>query len=153
LVDIDEIREVVAAITAGGWAYASITTSEFTLTVGEAAAGALAAAPMIATPAQPVPVPTITDNAHTVTPRAPSVGEITIEAPSMGIFWRSPKPGAPAFVEVGQTVSAGDTLALLEVMKLYSTVKCHRDGIVREILMDNGAFVEYESPLFIIETQ
>jgi acetyl-CoA carboxylase biotin carboxyl carrier protein len=74
-----------------------------------------------------------------------------IESPSVGLFWRSPAPGAPPFVEVGGQVSAGDTLAIVEVMKLMSHVVAPAPGTIEAILAENGARVEYGQPLFTIE--
>ena len=71
----------------------------------------------------------------------------------MGLFWRSPSPGAPPFVEVGQSVSAGDTVAIVEVMKLMNHVAAPVDGVVTAILVDNGASVEYGQTIVIVDPE
>jgi acetyl-CoA carboxylase biotin carboxyl carrier protein len=76
-----------------------------------------------------------------------------VESPSVGLFWRSPSPGAPPFVEVGQTVSAGDTVAIVEVMKLMNHVAAPVDGVVTAILVDNGASVEYGQTIVIVDPE
>jgi acetyl-CoA carboxylase biotin carboxyl carrier protein len=76
-----------------------------------------------------------------------------VESPSVGLFWRSPAPGAPPFVEAGQQVSAGDTLAIVEVMKLMNHVVAPAPGIVEAILAENGARVEYGQPLLTIVSE
>ena len=76
-----------------------------------------------------------------------------IESPSVGLFWRAPSPGAPPFVEVGQTVSAGDTVGIVEVMKLMNHVAAPTDGVVTAILVENGASVEFGEPIVVIDPE
>jgi acetyl-CoA carboxylase biotin carboxyl carrier protein len=76
-----------------------------------------------------------------------------VESPSVGLFWRSPSPGAPPFVEVGQTVAAGETLAIVEVMKLMNHVAAPVDGVVTAILVENGASVEYGQTIVIVDPE
>lgn len=71
-------------------------------------------------------------------------------SPTVGVFWRAPEPGAPAFVEVGQHVAAGDTLCIVEVMKLMSHVDAPVAGTVTEIHADNAMSVEHGAPLFTL---
>lgn len=78
-------------------------------------------------------------------------GHTEIESPSVGLFWRSPSPGAPPFVEVGQTVSAGDTVAIVEVMKLMNHVAAPVDGVVSAILVDNGGPVEFGQVIVTVD--
>lgn len=78
----------------------------------------------------------------------PLHGDITtVGSPSIGLFWRSPKPGAPHFIEVGQVVTADDTLCIIEVMKLITHVKAGHDGTITRIHPSNGDMVEYATPL------
>jgi acetyl-CoA carboxylase biotin carboxyl carrier protein len=74
-----------------------------------------------------------------------------IESPSVGLFWRAPSPGAPPFVEVGDRVSAGDTVAIVEVMKLMNHVVAPEEGVVAAILVDNGAAVEFGQALVVVD--
>jgi acetyl-CoA carboxylase biotin carboxyl carrier protein len=76
---------------------------------------------------------------------------MVVESPSVGLFWRSPSPGAPPFVEPGSHVSADDTLAIVEVMKLMNHLVAPAAGKVRAILAENGARVEYGQPLIAID--
>ena len=69
----------------------------------------------------------------------------------VGTFYRAPSPASPAFVEVGQIVKAGDTLCIIEAMKLMNEIEAEKSGVVKAILVDNGQPVEYGEPLFIIE--
>ncbi|WP_077145562.1 biotin/lipoyl-containing protein [Sphingopyxis sp. KK2] len=77
-------------------------------------------------------------------------GAEIIRAPYLGTFYRAPKPGSPAYVEVGSAVTAESELCLVEVMKLFTTVRAGSDGIVHAILSPDGALVEADQPLFVI---
>jgi acetyl-CoA carboxylase biotin carboxyl carrier protein len=76
-----------------------------------------------------------------------------VESPSVGLFWRAPSPAAPPFVEVGGPVSAGDTVAIVEVMKLMNHVVAPVAGTVKAILPANGEAVEYGQPLIVIDPE
>ena len=73
-----------------------------------------------------------------------------VKSPMVGTFYRSPSPGAKAFIEVGQTVKPGDTLCIIEAMKLLNEIEAEVAGEVKEILAENGQAVEYGQPLFVI---
>ena len=68
----------------------------------------------------------------------------------LGTFYRSPSPGAESFVQVGQTVKEGDTLCIIEAMKLLNEIESDASGVVKAILLDNGEPVEFGEPLFVI---
>ena len=73
-----------------------------------------------------------------------------VKSPMVGTFYRSPSPGASVFVEVGQTVKQGDTLCIIEAMKLLNEIEADASGVVKAILLDNGEPVEFGEPLFVI---
>lgn len=73
-----------------------------------------------------------------------------VKSPMVGTFYRSPSPGAEPFVEVGQTVKQGDTLCIIEAMKLLNEIEADASGVVKAILLDNGQPVEFGEPLFVI---
>jgi acetyl-CoA carboxylase biotin carboxyl carrier protein len=75
----------------------------------------------------------------------------TLKSPMVGTFYRAPSPGAPSFVEVGQTVSKGQTLCIIEAMKLLNEIESDMAGTIKAILVENGQPVEYGQPLFLIE--
>jgi acetyl-CoA carboxylase biotin carboxyl carrier protein len=75
----------------------------------------------------------------------------TLKSPMVGTFYRSPSPGSPSFVEIGQTVTKGQTLCIIEAMKLLNEIESDAAGIVKAILVENGQPVEYGQPLFVIE--
>jgi acetyl-CoA carboxylase biotin carboxyl carrier protein len=75
----------------------------------------------------------------------------TLKSPMVGTFYRAPSPGAPSFVEVGQSVTKGQTLCIIEAMKLLNEIESDATGTVKAILVENGQPVEYGQPLFLIE--
>jgi acetyl-CoA carboxylase biotin carboxyl carrier protein len=75
----------------------------------------------------------------------------TLKSPMVGTFYRAPSPGAPNFVEVGQAVVKGQTLCIIEAMKLLNEIESDVAGKVKAILVENGQPVEYGQPLFVIE--
>lgn len=111
------------------------------------------AAPMVqqAAPvasAAPAPAPA----APSAEPAAPAAlsGHI-VRSPMVGTFYASASPDAPAFVEVGQHVNAGDTLCILEAMKMMNQIEADKSGVIKEILANNEDAIEFDQPLFIIE--
>jgi acetyl-CoA carboxylase biotin carboxyl carrier protein len=98
--------------------------------------------PMPASHATPVPVAT-----------APVVAEVeghVVKSPMVGTFYRSSSPDAKAFVDVGSKVAVGETLCIIEAMKLLNEIECDFAGEIKKILVENGQPVEYGEPLFII---
>jgi acetyl-CoA carboxylase biotin carboxyl carrier protein len=75
----------------------------------------------------------------------------TVKSPMVGTFYRSASPGSKSFVEIGQSVLAGDTLCIIEAMKILNQIEADKSGVVSKILVDNAEPVEYGQPLFIIE--
>lgn len=75
----------------------------------------------------------------------------SLKSPMVGTFYRAPSPGAPAFVEIGQSVSKGQTLCIIEAMKLLNEIESDVAGTIKAILVENGQPVEYGQPLFLIE--
>lgn len=96
--------------------------------------------------------------APSVAPAAPvvAVEEVVafqghvVKAPMVGTLYRSPNPGAAPFVEIGQSVQEGDALCIIEAMKLLNEIEADKTGVIQEILVENGAPVEYGQPLFVI---
>lgn len=75
----------------------------------------------------------------------------TVKSPMVGSFYRSSSPEAKAFVEIGDTVAAGDTICIIEAMKILNEIEADKAGVIKKIMVDNGAAVEYGQPLFVIE--
>jgi acetyl-CoA carboxylase biotin carboxyl carrier protein len=112
-----------------------------------------------APPAPAAPVPASDGVAAAPAPAAPATATavpengMKIDSPSVGLFWRAPAPGAPPFVEVGGPVAAGETVAIVEVMKLMNHVASPVDGVVTAILVENGAAVEYGQPIVVVDPE
>lgn len=84
-------------------------------------------------------------------PPAPVKDKPTIKAPMVGTVYLCPSPGAKMFVELGQQVKMGDTLCLIEAMKMFNQIEADKEGTITAILVDNGVPVEFNQPLFVIE--
>jgi len=98
---------------------------------------------------QPIPFAPGAAPAEPVAPAAPE-GH-TVKSPMVGTFYRSASPGAAAFVEIGDTVAQGDTLCIVEAMKLMNEIEADATGTIKAILVENGQAVEFGQPLFVIE--
>jgi acetyl-CoA carboxylase biotin carboxyl carrier protein len=83
-------------------------------------------------------------------PAAPVVEGHVVKSPMVGTFYRSPSPDAKSFVDIGSSVSVGDTLCIIEAMKLLNEIEADHSGVIKAILVENGQPVEYGEPLFII---
>ncbi|WP_296227539.1 acetyl-CoA carboxylase biotin carboxyl carrier protein [Ralstonia sp. UBA689] len=136
--------------------------SELEVTEGEGKVRIVKSAPqVVAAPMQYAPMPMMPAAAPAVTATAtPAVGAEAaapalpaghiVTSPMVGTFYRSPSPGAAAFVNVGDTVKEGQTLCIIEAMKLLNEIEADKAGVIKEILIENGQAVEYGQPLFVI---
>jgi acetyl-CoA carboxylase biotin carboxyl carrier protein len=106
-------------------------------------------APQIAAPAQPFGMPGEVPGAPAAPAPAVPQGHI-VTSPMVGSFYRAPSPGAEPFVQVGDSVKEGQTICIIEAMKLLNEIECDKAGVVKEILVENGQAVEYGQPLFVI---
>jgi acetyl-CoA carboxylase biotin carboxyl carrier protein len=109
------------------------------------------AMPMPAPMAAPAPVA-----APAVAPVAavevePEISGHAVKSPMVGTFYRSPSPTSPSFIEVGQTVKAGDTICIVEAMKMMNQIEADKSGTIKAILIENSEPVEFDQPLVIIE--
>lgn len=89
--------------------------------------------------------------ASEVAPKEVVVSGHKVRSPMVGTMYTSPSPEAPAFVTIGQQVTVGDTLCIIEAMKMFNEIEADKAGILTAVLVNNGAPVEYDQPLFIIE--
>ncbi|NCX66796.1 MAG: acetyl-CoA carboxylase biotin carboxyl carrier protein [Burkholderiaceae bacterium] len=96
-------------------------------------------------------IPTASASASAAAPEVSSAPEGFVQkSPMVGTFYRSPNPEAPAFVNVGDTVTVGQTLCIIEAMKLLNEIESEKAGVIKQILCENGQGVEFDQPLFII---
>lgn len=115
---------------------------------GSSTAQMIQAAPMMAAPAVAPAAAPVAAPAADAAPATPA-GH-TVNSPMVGTFYRSPSPSAPAFVEVGKTVKAGDVICIVEAMKMMNQIEADKSGVVEAILVEDGQPVEYDQPLIII---
>ncbi|MBL8515358.1 MAG: acetyl-CoA carboxylase biotin carboxyl carrier protein [Betaproteobacteria bacterium] len=148
--DLRKLKKLIDLVQESGIAELEVTEGEEKVRIARTTAGSAqvympqAPMPMAATPtAGPAPA------ASAPAPLEPA-GH-TLKAPMVGTFYRSPSPGSPSFVEIGQSVTKGQTLCIIEAMKLLNEIESDMAGTVKAILVENGQPVEYGQPLFVIE--
>ncbi len=143
----ERIREIVRIVQESGVGEVTIEDAGLRVTVRRTPEQLTAAT-------VPIPEPTVEEETTAAAPAGPAPsppGVIRIEAPMVGTFYRAPTPGAPPFVEEGDVVDYGQTLCILEAMKLMNEVKAEQEGVVRRICVDNAQPVEYGQLLFELE--
>ncbi|MBJ2349351.1 MULTISPECIES: acetyl-CoA carboxylase biotin carboxyl carrier protein [Pseudomonas] len=109
-----------------------------------------APAPMQAPAAAPAPAVAPVAAAAPAAPAAPALNGTVARSPMVGTFYRKSSPSSPSFVEVGQTVKKGDTLCIVEAMKMMNHIEAETSGVIESILVEDGQPVEYDQPLFTI---
>jgi len=150
--DLRKLKKLIDLVQESGIGEIEITEGEEKVRISRQAAGGpplLMAAPAL----QAMPV-TAAAGAPAAAAEAAAAAEPkghTLKSPMVGTFYRAPSPGAPSFVEVGQTVSKGQTLCIIEAMKLLNEIESDMAGTIKAILVENGQPVEYGQPLFLIE--
>jgi len=152
--DLRKLKTLIDLVQQSGIAELEITEGEERVRISRGGSGAPQAAPVqVYTLPQPGPVPAagapVAGGAPAAEGEAAPEGHV-IRSPMVGTFYRSSAPGAKAFVEVGQAVKAGDTLCIIEAMKLLNEIEADQDGTVKAILVESGQPVEYGEPLFIL---
>lgn len=147
--DIRKIKKLIELIEESDVEEIEISEGEESVRISRrsnnAAAPVYAPAPLA--PAAPAPAAEAapTEAAEPAAPAGHSVN-----SPMVGTFYRSPAPGAAAFAEVGQTVSAGDTVCIVEAMKMMNQIEADKSGVIKAILVEDGEPVEFDQPLVII---
>ena len=150
--DLRKLKKLIDLVQESGIGEIEITEGEEKVRISRQSA---APAMMMAQPAMQAYVPGPGGPGAPAMPTAPvappqPTGH-SLKSPMVGTFYRAPSPGAPPFVEVGQAVSKGQTLCIIEAMKLLNEIECDIAGTVKAILVENGQPVEYGQPLFLIE--
>lgn len=152
--DLRKLKKLIDLVEESGIAEIEVTEGEEKVRITRSLAAApqalyAAPAPLAHAPAPVAAAPVAAAPAPAASPAA-DLGNAQ-KSPMVGTFYRAPSPASPAFVEVGQNVKAGDTLCIIEAMKLMNEIEAEKSGVVKAILVDNGQPVEYGEPLFIIE--
>jgi len=147
MVDLRKLKTLIDLVQQSGIAELEITEGEERVRISR---GMPPAAPASGAPTQVVSLaPAAPAASGPAEAPAPPEGHV-IRSPMVGTFYRSSAPGAKAFVEIGQAVKAGQTLCIIEAMKLLNEIEADRDGVVKAVLLENGQPVEYGEPLFIL---
>ena len=111
-----------------------------------------APAPTSEAPAASAPAEQLEAPAEAVKPKtSASIAPVTINAPLLGVAYAAPAPGAEPFVQVGQSIKKGDIICIIEAMKVMNEIEADRDGVVTEILFENGKMVEFSQPLVAVK--
>ena len=148
--DLRKLKKLIDLVEASGIAELEITEGEEKVRIAKNIAGApmmmshMPQMQMMHAPA-PVAAPVAAAPVEDAVPE----GHI-VRSPMVGTFYRAPAPGSKNFAEVGQSVNAGDTLCIIEAMKLLNEIESDQGGIIKAILVENGQPVEYGEPLFVI---
>ena len=152
--DIRKIKKLIELLDESGVAEIEIHEGEESVRISRhssSAAPVPVAAPVMAAPA-PAAVP---EAAASSAPAEAAESEIpsghVVNSPMVGTFYRAPSPGAKPFVDVGQSVSEGDTLCIIEAMKMLNQIEADKSGTIKAILVDNAQPVEFGQPLFVID--
>ena len=147
--DLRKLKKLIDLVQESGIGEIEITEGEEKVRISRQAAPSpmMVAAP----PMQQVALGAPAAGAEAPAPAPVEPKGHTLKSPMVGTFYRAPSPGAPSFVEVGQSVSKGQTLCIIEAMKLLNEIESDVAGTVKAILVENGQPVEYGQPLFLIE--
>jgi len=151
--DIRKIRKLIELLNETGISEIEIKEGEESLRLTRNIAGSaqktvtehVVSVPEVAAPAPVAPAPVAAPKEA-----APAVDGHTVRSPMVGTYYASSSPDNPPFVSVGQTVSVGDTLCIVEAMKMFNEIEADKSGVIKAVLVSNGMPVEYDEPLFII---
>ena len=151
--DLRKLKTLIDLVSESNVSELEITEAEGKVRIvkGGPAMVQAAAAPM-PMPAGAAPAPALAAPAPAAVPAAPEQPKgHTVKSPMVGTFYRASSPGAKAFVEVGQQVKEGETICIIEAMKILNEIEADKAGTITQVLVENGQAVEYGQPLFVIE--
>lgn len=150
--DLRKLKKLIELVEESGIGELEITEGEEKVRISKSASSTqtYVTAPPVMQAASPAAVEPVT------APLVPAAAEPlpeghVVKSPMVGTFYRTSTPGANPFVEVGQAVKAGETLCIIEAMKLLNEIESDKDGVIKAVLVENGQPVEYGEPLFVIE--
>ena len=144
--ELRKLKQLIQLVQASGIAELEISEGSEQIRITRTQPGAMAA------PAYPLPVPAAANSPASIatTPAAPASPN-AVKSPMVGSFYRRPSPQAKVFAEVGQQIKVGDTLCIIEAMKLMNEIESDRAGVLKAVLVEEGQPVEFGEPLFVIE--
>lgn len=153
--DLRKLKKLIDLVEESGIAEIEVTEGEEKVRITRSTAVQQPAYYAHPAPVAPAAAPAPTPAPAAAAVAAPAAPEKDLSkaqrSPMVGTFYRAPSPTSPAFVEVGQSVKEGDTLCIIEAMKLMNEIEAERSGVIKAILVVNGQPVEYGEPLFVIE--
>ncbi|KKY86341.1 MULTISPECIES: acetyl-CoA carboxylase biotin carboxyl carrier protein [Leclercia] len=154
--DIRKIKKLIELVEESGISELEISEGEESVRISRAAPAAsfpvmqqAYAAPMMQQ--QPALASAVAPAAEAAPAAAAEISGHIVRSPMVGTFYRTPSPDAKAFIEVGQKVNAGDTLCIVEAMKMMNQIEADKSGTVKAILVESGQPVEFDEPLVVIE--
>lgn len=145
--DIRKIKKLIEIIEESDIAELEIKEGEESIRINRYSA---APATVAYTPA-PAPAPAVTTPVAAAIPAEEKITGHVVKSPMVGTFYRSASPGTKVFAEIGQSVQVGDTLCIIEAMKILNQIESDKSGTITKVLVENAEPVEYGQPLFIIE--
>lgn len=151
--DIRKVKKLIELLEESGVAEIEIKEGEESVRIsrhGQVAPPMYSPPPAMPVPSAPPPVAAASASEEPETPAEEISGHV-VRSPMVGTFYRAPSPGAKAFAEEGQSVKVGDTLCIIEAMKLLNQIEADKAGTIKAVLIENGQPVEYNQPLFVIE--
>ncbi len=162
--DIKEIQSLIKFVAKSGASEVKLETDDIKITIRTGSQGSgettyVQSIPMAQAPVAPAAPPPAQQEAPAA-PAAPTKEAekkdddskyITIKSPIIGTFYRKPSPDKPSFVEVGDTISSGDVLCVIEAMKLFNDIESEVSGTIVKVLVDDSSPVEFDQPLFLVD--
>ncbi|UAM98127.1 acetyl-CoA carboxylase biotin carboxyl carrier protein [Polaribacter litorisediminis] len=156
--DIKEIQNLIKFVAKSGASEVKLEMEDIKITIktgsGKTETTIVQAAPMSNMP-QSAPAPVVQQVAETPAPAKAAESEdskyITVKSPIIGTFYRKPAPDKPNFVEVGTDISIGDTVCVIEAMKLFNEIESEVSGKIVKVLVDDSSPVEFDQPLFLVD--
>jgi acetyl-CoA carboxylase biotin carboxyl carrier protein len=149
----DDVLHILKLIDESHFDYFQLEVGDLKITVSKGEPIPIAAAPASAAATTPRPAPAAAPAPKPEAPKAAPIppGMAPITAPLLGTFYVAPEPGAPPFVKVGETITEDTTVGLIEVMKVFNSVRSGVRGVVTELVVQNGQFVEHGQTLFLVK--
>jgi len=148
--NLSQIQELIKFVSKSGVSEVAIEQKDFKITIkAQEAKGKVQEVIQVMAPtAAPVAIPAAAPAPAAAEPKG---NTIEVRSPMIGTFYRSPAPDKPAFIEVGQTIKAGDTVCVIEAMKLFNEIESEVSGTIVKVLVNDSTPVEYDQPLFLVE--
>jgi acetyl-CoA carboxylase biotin carboxyl carrier protein len=148
--DLRKLKTLIELVETSGIAELEIQEGEERVRITRATPSATTNVTLPISAAPGLTIPLASAAAPAVAEAAEPTGHV-VKSPMVGTFYRSAQPGAKAFVEVGDSVAVGDTLCIIEAMKLMNEIEADKAGVVKQVLVENGQPVEFGQPLIVIE--